>query len=381
VRCGHGSTTSSPTTGPGQDPSRPTNWATGSSSGASSCLREDGSGSNGPSEYGGRGLSEIDAIAVMEEFAKAGVPSQGPNDAFSIGMLGNTLLKLGTEEQKHHFLPRIISRRGRVVSGLLRARGGVRPRRGEDPGGARRRRVGHQRPEGVDLGRSSRQLDLRHRPHRPRGPQAPGHLLPARPDGPAGSGGAADRDALRRLASSTRCSSPTPAPPPDHIVGQVNDGWRVAMALLGIRTRQGRGHRLARRSATSSTGCRLAKGTGHRRPLIRERLVRAHERVEIMRFMGYSQLTKFARGHKPRSRRRHHQGLVVRAPHPAHRAGDGHPRPEGLIAEGRGRRRRSGPTTGVPPTAPPAGRRCSSTPGPGRSTPGPTRSSATSSAR
>jgi alkylation response protein AidB-like acyl-CoA dehydrogenase len=34
-------------------------------------------------------------------------------------------------------------------------------------------------------------------------------------------------------------------------------------------------------------------------PEIRDRLVRAHEKVEIMRFMGYSALTRFAKGQDP----------------------------------------------------------------------------------
>ena len=40
---------------------------------------------------------------------KAGVPSGGSNDAFSIQMVGNTILHWGTEEQKSSFLPKIIS--------------------------------------------------------------------------------------------------------------------------------------------------------------------------------------------------------------------------------------------------------------------------------
>ena len=34
-------------------------------------------------------------------------------------------------------------------------------------------------------------------------------------------------------------------------------------------------------------------------PDIRERLVKAYEKVEIMKYMGYTQLTKFAKGHAP----------------------------------------------------------------------------------
>ena len=37
------------------------------------------------------------------------MPGGIPNDTFSVKMIGNTLLKWGTEEQKRHFLPRILS--------------------------------------------------------------------------------------------------------------------------------------------------------------------------------------------------------------------------------------------------------------------------------
>ena len=62
-----------------------------------------------PVEYGGAGLSALEQVILAEEFAKAGVPTGGPNDAFSIQMLGNTLLMMGTDEQKQHYLPRILS--------------------------------------------------------------------------------------------------------------------------------------------------------------------------------------------------------------------------------------------------------------------------------
>ncbi|MGZ4763048.1 MAG: acyl-CoA dehydrogenase family protein, partial [Ilumatobacteraceae bacterium] len=62
-----------------------------------------------PIEYGGGGLSALEQVIIAEEFAKAGVPTGGPNDVFGIQMLGNTLLQWGTEEQKNHYLPRILS--------------------------------------------------------------------------------------------------------------------------------------------------------------------------------------------------------------------------------------------------------------------------------
>ena len=60
---------------------------------------------------------------------------------------------------------------------LQRARRRLRPRRPPDPGRQGRRRVGGQRPEGVDLGRPGRRPRHAHRPHRRRRPEAPGHQL------------------------------------------------------------------------------------------------------------------------------------------------------------------------------------------------------------
>ncbi|MCL5942018.1 MAG: aminotransferase class I/II-fold pyridoxal phosphate-dependent enzyme [Actinobacteria bacterium] len=45
--------------------------------------------------------------AGVEEFARAAVPTGGPNDGFSMSMIGPTIMVLGTEEQKRHYLPRI----------------------------------------------------------------------------------------------------------------------------------------------------------------------------------------------------------------------------------------------------------------------------------
>ncbi|MDP4692644.1 MAG: acyl-CoA dehydrogenase family protein, partial [Ilumatobacteraceae bacterium] len=46
---------------------------------------------NWPKEYGGQGLTSIEAAVISEEFARVGVPTVGPNDMFGISMLGNTL--------------------------------------------------------------------------------------------------------------------------------------------------------------------------------------------------------------------------------------------------------------------------------------------------
>lgn len=58
-----------------------------------------------PEEYGGRGLSKLHQVVLMEELALAGVPFGLPQDTFGVKMLANTLLRWGTEQQKARFLP------------------------------------------------------------------------------------------------------------------------------------------------------------------------------------------------------------------------------------------------------------------------------------
>ena len=77
-----------------------------------------------------------------------------------------------------------------VVPGLQRARHRVRPGVAEDHGRARRRRVGDQRPEGVDHPGPERRLHLPAGPHRSGGHQAQGHLVPAGADAAARRRGA-----------------------------------------------------------------------------------------------------------------------------------------------------------------------------------------------
>ena len=73
--------------------------------------------------------------------------------------------------------PRHPRRRSHVVPGLLRARLRLRPRLAPDPRGPRRRRLRHQRPEDLDHARPHVEVHALPGPHRPRRPQAQGHLV------------------------------------------------------------------------------------------------------------------------------------------------------------------------------------------------------------
>jgi alkylation response protein AidB-like acyl-CoA dehydrogenase len=252
-----------------------------------------------PVEYGGRGLGPIEAIVVHEELARAGVAAGGPNDAFSIGMLGNTLLKLGTEEQKQYFIPRLLS--GEHVW----CQGYSEPDAGSDLAGVKTRAVldgdewiingqkiwtsaGHLANWTFLLARTD--------------PDAPKHkgitFLLCPMDQPG-----VEVRPIEMISGESEFNEvffTDARVPRDHIIGQVNDGWRVAMALLGFER--------GKDAATASIGFRneldrlfeYARDLGVADdPEIRDRLVRAHEKVEIMRFMGYSALTRFTKGQDP----------------------------------------------------------------------------------
>jgi alkylation response protein AidB-like acyl-CoA dehydrogenase len=59
-----------------------------------------------PEEYGGQGLSLAQQVIYFEEYARAGAP--GRVGIVGEGLLGPTLLAFGTEEQKRRFLPGIV---------------------------------------------------------------------------------------------------------------------------------------------------------------------------------------------------------------------------------------------------------------------------------
>src|SRR5689334_9488 len=59
-----------------------------------------------PKEYGGKGLTTMEGVVVAEEFARAKAPMRA--DFFGDTLVGPTLLQWGTEEQKREFLPKIM---------------------------------------------------------------------------------------------------------------------------------------------------------------------------------------------------------------------------------------------------------------------------------
>lgn len=252
-----------------------------------------------PKEYGGQGLSHVESLVLAEEFARAGVPSGGPNDGFGIGMLGNTILAVGTEDQKKHFLARVLSGEDRWCQGYSE------PSSGSDLGNLGCRAVldgdewvingqkiwtsaGHLANHIFVLARTSPD-DVKHRgitfllvDMRQKGVEVrPIKMM------------SGDSEFNEVFFTDARC-------PKENVVGEVNGGWMVAMTLLG--NERGAG------AAVNSISFRgeldkltaLAKQKGLTSdPHIRQRLAKAHSKVEIMRFLGYRVLTAFMNGSQP----------------------------------------------------------------------------------
>jgi alkylation response protein AidB-like acyl-CoA dehydrogenase len=64
-----------------------------------------------PAEYGGRGLSQLESLVLAEEFSRAKAPLRA--DWFGDTLVGPTILRWGTEEQKSTFIPKIL--RGEIT--------------------------------------------------------------------------------------------------------------------------------------------------------------------------------------------------------------------------------------------------------------------------
>ncbi len=249
-----------------------------------------------PKEYGGGGLSPTEQVVLAEEFAKVGVPTGGPNDVFSITMIGNTLLNWGTEEQKRHFLPRILSGEDTWCQGYSE------PNAGSDLGNLGCKAVadgdewvisgqkiwtsyGHMADWIFVLARTD--------------PDAPKHkgitflLVPMKQPG-------IEVRPIKMLSGESefnevffdeaRC-------PIGHVVGEVNGGWAVAMTLLGHERGASAAVLPLQFKIEIDRLLALAKETGKAAdPLVRQKLAWCYSKVEIMRYLGLRTLTGWLNG-------------------------------------------------------------------------------------
>ncbi|MDT3441958.1 MULTISPECIES: acyl-CoA dehydrogenase family protein [unclassified Pseudofrankia] len=249
-----------------------------------------------PVEYGGRGLSRLHQVALVEELARAGVPYGAPYDTYAIKMLGSTLLRFGTPAQKERFLPRILSGEEHWCQGYSE------PEAGSDLAALRTR----AHLEGDEWVVTGQKIWTSHAFH------AGWIFMLARtdPDAARNRGisfllvpihqpGIEIRRIRQMTGESEFCEvfvteARTAA---ENVVGAPGEGWKVATALLG--------HERGEEAATNpilfrselDRLIRLAQQDGKAGdPVVRQRLADAVARVEVMRHLGYRILTGLARG-------------------------------------------------------------------------------------
>ena len=254
---------------------------------------------NWPKEYGGAGLSPLESVVLAEEFERAGVPTGAPNDGFGIGMLGNTMLRWGTEEQKKHYLPRILAGDDKWCQGYSE------PNAGSDLGNLGCRAVldGEQwsvngQKIWTSAGHLADHIFLLTRTD----PDAAKHsgisfmLVPMKQPG-------VEVRPIKMMSGDSEFNEvffSDARVPKENVLGGVNNGWAVAMTLLG--NERGAG------AAVSAIAFRteldrltdLARERGaNTDPHIRQGLAKAHTKVEIMRYAGMQALTSFLAGKAP----------------------------------------------------------------------------------
>lgn len=252
-----------------------------------------------PTEYGGAGLTELEQVILAEEFARVGVPTGVLTDVFSVVMIGNTLLHWGTEEQKKHFLPRIISGEDRWCQGYSE------PGAGSDLAALSTRAV----LEGDEWVINGQKVWT-----------SGGHLanwifvlVRTDPDAPAHKGislllvpmdqpgievrpikqMSGESDFNEVFFTDARC-------PRENVLGPVDGGWRVAMTLLGFE----RGESAATlpilfRTELERLFALAVENGAADDPILRDKLASAYIDFEVMRFLGENSLARYLAGHAP----------------------------------------------------------------------------------
>ena len=116
---------------------------------------------NWPVEYGGAGLGPREVVVLYRGTVGRWDPVGSDNDAFGIGMLGNTMLRWAKPELLKRFLPKIRLRRVHLRPGFLRTWCRFGPRVAGTARRSRRKPVGAQRSKAVVIERTPSELDVR----------------------------------------------------------------------------------------------------------------------------------------------------------------------------------------------------------------------------
>jgi alkylation response protein AidB-like acyl-CoA dehydrogenase len=255
-----------------------------------------------PKEYGGRGLSGVEVAVMNEEFARAGVPrvSRGMGE----WLVGPSIIVWGTDEQKAHFLPRIIDGTDRYCQGFSE------PDAGSDLAGLKT----HGVVDGDELvitgqkvwtsgAQTANMMFCLCRTD----PDASKHkgisyvLTPMYRDD--GSSNGFELRPIRQMTGSAHFTETfiTEARAPlFNVIGGLHDGWRVTMTTLGNERGGNATTQHVQYTKQLWDAVELARQTGRNNdPVVRQELAWAYTHVEIMRFQGLKLLSEVVAKKEP----------------------------------------------------------------------------------
>jgi alkylation response protein AidB-like acyl-CoA dehydrogenase len=246
-----------------------------------------------PVEYGGRGANFSEQVIFNEEYAKAGAPPR--IGFFGEGLFAPTLLAYGTEEQKQRFLPKIQS-----VEELW-CQGYSEPNAGSDLANVATR-AELDGDEWIINGQKV-WTTLAHRAQwcfvvcRSE-PGSTGHRGLSYVLVPMDQPGVTVRP-LRQMTGSSEFNEvffDDARTARDNVVGEVGDGWKVAMATLGFeRGTAFLSQQLAFKRELMELIALAQRNGKASDPVVRQMLADSYVGVEIMKYNGMRMLTSLVR--------------------------------------------------------------------------------------
>ncbi len=249
-----------------------------------------------PKEYGGKGLSTMQGVVLVEEFARAKAPLRA--DFFGDTLVGPTILQWGTEEQKQEFLPRILNGTMRWCQGFSE------PNSGSDLASLKTSAI-LDGDEWIINGQKVWTTGGHHADYcfllTRTDPDAPKHkgisylLVPMRqagvevrgivqPDGTA--------EFCEVFFTDARC-------PKDNVVGGVNNGWKVANSTLAFERGMSAttGYRRFEEEYKLMVSAAADNGAIHD-PLVRQGLAKYYSKIQLLRINGLRSLSSTLTGSK-----------------------------------------------------------------------------------
>jgi alkylation response protein AidB-like acyl-CoA dehydrogenase len=246
-----------------------------------------------PEEYGGRNASFAEQVIFNEEYAKADAPARV--SFFGEGLFAPTLLAYGTEAQKRRFLPKI------QAAEEFWCQGYSEPNAGSDLSNAQTRAV----LDGDQWVVNGQKVwtTLAHRAQWcfavvRTDPDAPAHKGLSYLLVPMEQAGVSVRP-LKQMTGTAEFNEvffDDARSDKGNILGEVNDGWKVAMATLGFERGTAFLSQQLRFQRELAELIEVAHKNGATAdPTIRQQLADAYAGVQIMKYSGLRMFTKLVK--------------------------------------------------------------------------------------